>query len=719
MHRYENKYINDIKQTKYFLKIIERRKLDEEKTTYIVKNNNDKFLLNIYFKDNYDKKKNMSEDEIYKHSSYKYGDILDIQGKIKIWESMSNIGEFNYMRYLASNNIYGTIIASDIKYVGSDGNYIINTIYKLRDKVYKILSENITKKYLGVIEGIMYGKIYELDKDVKKTFNNIGVSHILSVSGSHLNIIIYFLTLLLSKRVKNKKIKVSIQILIVILFTLFATFSLSILRASVMLIIKLLFGIKNKKVSMLNLLIYTYLLFLLINPMYVYNIGMTLSFLAVFGIHGFSNKIEQYIKSKIYWNIKSDKTANAVFKGLKAIAITLSANIVILPISLYSFQTFSLIFILSNLIIGLISNLIMILSFVAVIINFIPYLSKLLFHSLEMLTFILIETSEFLSSINYIISVKAPSILIIILYYMLIAILYIGIKKRNKNKLFRNRLKDYIQYVTFILGLLTSLLIIKNNFFSDHIYYFNVGQGEMSMISKGSKNILIDIGSISHDASYILNNYMKRENKKQIDLVIITHFHKDHMNGIYDIIESYKVKRIAYVLPNGLEIEEYNNFYKYIKDKKVGIMLINKGDVINLGKVKMQVISPNMKEIFEKGNNETDNLNENSLVLNIRINNKNFLFTGDVTKHNEKNINKSLKKADIKNIEILSVAHHGSKTSTSKEFLEGLTIKNAIISSKKSVYNHPSKEVISKLKYYNIKYYLTEERGGILYKLKN
>ena len=719
LYVYENKYKNDSKQSKYILKVIERKKLDEEKTTYIVKNNNDKFLLNIYFKNSYDDKKNMNKEDIDKHSSYKYGDILNVKGKIKIWESMGNIGEFNYARYLASNNIYGTIIAYDVQHIDYAGNYIVKNIYKLRDKVYEILNKNMDKKYVGVIEGIMYGNIYELDKEVKDLFNSIGVSHILSVSGSHLSIIIYVLSLLLDKKVKNKKINISIQIVIIILFTLFATFSLSILRASIMIIIKLLFSIRNKKVSMLNLLLYTYLLFILINPMYVYNIGMTLSFLAVFGIHGFSNKIEQYIKSKTYWSIKNEKTAKIMLTVLKPIAITLSANITILPILLYSFQTFSLIFILSNLIIGVLSNFIMILSFIAVIINFIPYISKLLFCFLEVLTFILVETSEFLSKINYIISVKPPSILIIILYYILIVLLYVRIKKRNKNKLFRNRLKSYTQYVAFILCLLTSLTIIINTFFSDHIYYFNVGQGEMSIISKGSKNILIDVGSITHDASYILNNYMKRENKRHIDLIIITHFHNDHMNGIYDIIENYKVKTVAYAFPNNMEIEAYNNFYKYIKDKNVGIMLISKGDVIDLGKIKMEIISPDIKEMVKINNNKSEVLNENSLVLNVRTNNKNFLFTGDVTKYNEKYINNKLKEMNRNNIEMLSIAHHGSKTSTSNEFLDSLTINHAIISSKKSVYNHPNKEVLNRLKNYNIKYYLTEERGGVLYKLKN
>lgn len=170
---------------------------------------------------------------------------------------------------------------------------------------------------------------------------------------------------------------------------------------------------------------------------------------------------------------------------------------------------------------------------------------------------------------------------------------------------------------------------------------------------------------------YLLNHGIKK-----IDIMIISHFDSDHCNGLIAILENLKVNTLI-IGKQKENSEEYQNIMKIARNKKVSIKIVAQGQKIIIDKnTYFDVIYPE-NELQEEG------LNNNSLVLKLNYNKFSMLFTGDIEKEAEENIvNKNKEKNNIKSA-ILKVAHHGSKTSSTKEFVELVKPQIALIRSRK------------------------------------
>ena len=255
-------------------------------------------------------------------------------------------------------------------------------------------------------------------------------------------------------------------------------------------------------------------------------------------------------------------------------------------------------------------------------------------------------------------------------------------------------------------------------YFEEYVIYFNVGQGNMSIIKKDGKVIVIDAGSTQENlASSILNNFLLAKAENEIDLLLITHMHTDHMNVIYGI--DAKIKKVGYSIPKE-KTEEYFKFEKFLDENNISKMELKKDDKITFDNISIDILLPyNDRVIYSD-----DIANSNSIValVNLKENKKNIklLYMGDATIETEKELlnNIHLNEDDkLKDISVLQIGHHGSKTSTSEEFLSYLNINLAVISSKKKVYGHPAKETLDKLNKYNIRYKITEKDGAVIIKM--
>lgn len=378
IYKYEYKYKSDEKNNQYNIMILEKQKEYENKVTYIAELNNDKFILNIYIKSKYDSNKNFSEDKVKEIKKYVYGDYLTIDGKINIPQLLGNIGEFDYKRYLNSKGIVANINAYDVNYVDNFGNKFIKLIYQLKNKISEKINDNLGDKEAELLKGMLYGDTKNLDEEIKQNFENIGISHITAVSGSNLNIFLILLTILLSRANLNKYLYVAIQICIIVIFCIISNLELSVLRASIMMIITIVNKLKNQNLSIEKSLILTLFLILIFNTYRIFNTGMILSFLATISISIFYPKIYNFFESKIYWNIKNKLIQKILLKISVIISVTLSSNILILPISICTFNNFSTIFVVSNLFVSSLSTCINVLGFVSIIVSNIPIVFDLI-----------------------------------------------------------------------------------------------------------------------------------------------------------------------------------------------------------------------------------------------------------------------------------------------------------------------------------------------------
>jgi len=284
------------------------------------------------------------------------------------------------------------------------------------------------------------------------------------------------------------------------------------------------------------------------------------------------------------------------------------------------------------------------------------------------------------------------------------------------------------------LNLLVILFLISANVFvwqalfnlglnnSLEVMFFDVGQGDAVFIeTPHGHQILIDGGPDSK----ILEKLAKEMPfwDKTIDLIILTHPEKDHMAGLLKVLERYKVEQILWtgIIRN---TADYNKWQELIEKEKAKTTIAEASQKIEAGRVSFNILYP-----FESlEGEEFKNSNNTSVIAQLIFGNNSFLFTGDAAKSVEKKI-LSRCKEDVNCLldsDVLKVSHHGSKTSTSEEFLREVSPKIAVIScGKNNPYHHPHQEVLKNLEKFDIKILRTDQNGdikvtsnGIDYKVK-
>lgn len=239
----------------------------------------------------------------------------------------------------------------------------------------------------------------------------------------------------------------------------------------------------------------------------------------------------------------------------------------------------------------------------------------------------------------------------------------------------------------------------KTSLLSIHI--IDVGQGDSILIQTPDKtNILIDGGT--EESSLIIKKFLKQKKVKNLDFIIATHPDTDHIGSLDSVINKFNVSDL-YMPNKPTDSEAYYNLIESCNNKNITPKLLSKGNLITLdNNIKLTVLSPSYTH--------SDN-NPNSIVFKLEYKNKSFLFTGDCTEENEVEI---LKEYDLEDVDFLKVAHHGSKYSSSENFLEEVSPDVAVIScGYRNQYNHPHKETLNRLIEKNISIYRTDKSGHL------
>ncbi len=237
------------------------------------------------------------------------------------------------------------------------------------------------------------------------------------------------------------------------------------------------------------------------------------------------------------------------------------------------------------------------------------------------------------------------------------------------------------------------------------VHYIDVGQADCILIKSSGENMLIDAGN--NNDYKIIDEYLKKENVESLKYVVITHAHEDHIGSMDYVINNYDVEKV-YMAKHSSTTQTFKDFVTAVSNKKLKITVPKESETFSLGDLDFKVLT--------KGNVKYDSTNNYSTVLKATYGDIDYLFTGDAESKVENEMLES-HKADLENIEVLKVSHHGGNTSSTPSFVKTVNPVHSIIQvGKDNDYGHPKKQVLDRLESVGSKVYRTDINGTIIVK---
>jgi len=657
---YVNTYrINDIfkiNDNEFILKV-KNYKIDGDKLNIEFNN-----LTSVYYFKSENEKNNLKlniNDEIY------------LKGKLNIPNNNTIPGTFNYKKYLYYKRINYILNIDSFKIIRKNNNIF----YKLKNFIINRISSINNNEYLYAF---ILGKSNYIDNDVYNNYKINGITHLFALSGLHVSMFSSILLVLFKKLKFSEKKSYLITSIFLMFFSFIASFTPSILRATIFFILSALNNVYYFYIKPKNLLYLTFIILIFINPFYIYDTGFILSFTITFFILLFNEK--NSIKNKI----------------LSIITISILSLLSSLPIIINLSYEINIIGFINNIFfIPFVSYIVFPMSIITLIFNKLSFLLNIFTSIMEFISKI---SSNFLN-INLIFS--KMNLFEIIIYYI-IFILLIKYRKRI----------FYFIFIVYIILLYNVLNFDKNNY----VYFIDVGQGDSALIkTQNNKTILIDTGGKinykvekwkvrNKEFNLMTSNiilFFKSIGIKKIDYLLLSHGDEDHSGYALELINNFKVKNVIFNC----------GFYNELEKKIINKLIENNIDYSKC----IDKLDIDNNKVYFLNTKDFNNENDNSSVIYTKIDNYNLLFMGDASITTE---NEILSKYKLSDIDIFKVGHHGSNTSSSKQFIDKIKPKYSIISvGNNNRYGHPNKEVLDNLG--NSKIYRTDIDGSVMFKIKN
>ena len=494
------------------------------------------------------------------------------------------------------------------------------------------------------------------EMDDYSIFQKNGVSHLFAISGMHLSLLSGIILFLF----KKSRFKEILACIFLILFSMITNYSSSIYRSLLLFIYIVLNKKLDLRISTVNVLLLVVCTLLIFNPLIIYDMGFLYSVSVSLGLILFN----KYMKKNYFVNMFLTSFIAFLFS---------------LPITLYYNYEINLMQIINNVVIV---PLVSIIIYPLTILTFI-------FSFLEPILNVFISILKFISTHLIMINIIVPKVSLIF-YFTYYVFLFMFLKTNRK---------------IFILLIIIYTLCIKAKpliDFNTYVYFLDVGQGDSLLIYSKHKVILIDTGG--NDNVKVSDNtikFLKSTGKSKINYLVLTHGDYDHMGEAISLVENFRVEKVIFNCGSYNELEK--NLIKVLDKKKIKYYSCIKE--LNIDKNKLYFLQTK----------EYDNENDFSNVIYTKLDGYKFMFMGDASSATEKEI---INKYNLPNIDVLKVGHHGSKTSSSKEFVGVINPKYSIISvGKNNRYGHPNDSVLQNLN--DSKIYRTDQDGSIMFKIKN
>jgi competence protein ComEC len=679
------------------------------------------------------------------------GDRIVFWGRIKSIRNFNNPGGFDYKRYMAFKEVYGTAYVSAKKLTLIKRNSetgIVMMIQDMRRRISDLIDKTGQGAEQGVLKALIVGDRNSIPSDLKQAFNRAGIGHLLAISGLHIGIVatgafLFFKVLLsyikfLLRHAWTKKGAVILSVIPVCIYGLLSGMSPSTQRAVIMVTVFLAAFLFEREHDPMNTLAVAALLILIIHPPSLFSISFQLSFTAVLAIlYGLS-------RVQIPWRsdsstIKEPKRTKVLIKMFYFFMVSLFAILGTLPLTMFYFNQISLVGLFANFIfVPLIGFVVVPLGLLAVFSY--PLTVSLALGCLKTGAFVLkytIGIIHFCADLPFAaVKTVTPSYFEICCFYILFwAVLNLkDVSSKTavkKDKVWgeKNNLPDpsFIQKPAAITVLLVILALSADTcFWLNKRFWHNdlrvtmidVGHGNAALMElPEGYNIIIDGGGFSDNSIFdtgarIIAPFLWRKKIKTVDTLILSHPNSDHLNGLIYIAEHFNVKNV-WTNNEAASTLGYIKFMETIKKKNIHMPDYKEiVGIHHINGVRITIFYP-PKDFIEKSKRETwRDLNNNSLVLKASFGTKSFLFPGDIEMRAEYEL-AAIAGDKIKST-VLLAPHHGSKTSSTQTFIETVNPEVIVISSGwKSRFGFPHPKVLKRYKENRCRILGTARNGAV------
>lgn len=668
------------------------------------------------------------------------GDIVKVTGKAKTFAQARNVGEFDGAVYYRSIGVNFKITANEVKRVSSSEHKLQQWLQSIRERIGKVYNEIAPEKEAGIYQSIVLGDKSGLDQEIRDLYQTSGIAHLLAISGLHISLVGMILYHLLRRIGLHFAPAASFGGLIVICYGIMTGLGSSSIRAIIMFLLVITAEVLGRTYDILSALSLAAVVLIFQNPYVIQNCGFWLSFGAIGGI--------VLVEPALVVVTRVRCLNRMVRYPIEALLVSVSIQLTTLPILLYYYYEVPPYAVLLNLIVIPLMSIVMMCTILAGLTglfstvcgtfciggaHYILMLYDWLCHAFAKLPYSTMVLGK-------------PSLLQVILYLLMLAIavmmaLGIGekmliqlcnwlenavpkkIKASKKNadetKVMSTtnlNIKKYIhiasgQMIPFIFLILALFVLTARKQDDLRIYMVDVGQGDSILIQTPDHvNYLFDGGStdIKKVGQMRILPSLKAQAVSCLDYVVISHSDADHVNGVLELMEemdaSFSIKHL--VVPKIHDPDEaLCNLIEQAEKHGIEVWQVTTGASIGTNQVSVSCLHPDPDYKYESAN-------DYSAVYLVSYRDFQIMMTGDVEEAGEKAM---IEGKQLKDIDVLKVAHHGSASSSTDEFIEKVKPELAIISCGiKNRYGHPSKSTMEKLSQHKIPAYVTNECGEII-----
>ncbi|MBM6647401.1 DNA internalization-related competence protein ComEC/Rec2 [Bacillus sp. RIT 809] len=621
------------------------------------------------------------------------------KGEVKEPQTARNFHVFDYRNYLYQQKIHFIFDVTYISECQKTSLSLVQWIFLLRQQTISKVTEMFPEQSGAFMNALLFGDRQQMTFEVEEQYQQFGLIHLLAISGSHIVLLMVIMYFVLLRSGVTKETATVCLIVCIPLYMIVAGASPSVVRASITGVLLLVAFMCSIRLSSLDALSITAICMLIYDPYLIFNIGFQFSFVGSFAL---------LLSAPILLGRSNGVVRNSIY-------ISIISQLASTPILLYHFCYFSPYSIFLNLIyVPFLSIIVLPCSIIILIcMPVIPFFAKGIAYVLSLCLTISNDFLSYCESFPFIRLTfgQTPLFLVAIYCFSIVSIFVIWERVITK--------KILCIVVGVFLFISTCHYVYPYFRESGSVTFLDVGQGDAILIRLpyDKEVYLIDTGgalpvkkevwqqkkhefSVGHD---ILVPFLQKEGIKTIDKLIVTHGDADHIGAALDLLSSIIVKEVVFGRKEQDAVLE-KVVKKKALEKSMKISVVGEGEGWRVNEAEFFVLAPKGKE---KGENDS------SIVLWARLGGLTWLFTGDLEEEGEKFIVSTYPNLRAN---ILKVAHHGSKTSSTDTFLSLVQPTVAIISvGERNRYGHPHKEVIERFKKMGIDIWRTDKQGAISY----